>query len=158
MNELKQRGDALFEQRRWEMALENYQQYLLENPEDAEALCMVARCYLHMELFGKASEYADMAVSVSPDLGYAFYIQSYIFHLRNLEQDARRALETGLELEPSNPDFHVLMGRLHAKQADWLQAQDSADMALSFAPSHADALVLKAGALWMAPTLAGSTP
>ena len=86
-DELK-RAEILFEQKRYEQALEAYQSYLVEHPEDSHSLCMAARCFLHMELYGRASEYASAAISVSPDYSYAHYVQSYIYYARNLDEEA----------------------------------------------------------------------
>jgi tetratricopeptide (TPR) repeat protein len=147
MSKELERADALFEQERWEMALEEYLKYLAEYAEDSHALCMAARCYLQMEVYGKASEYAALAISADPTHGYAFYIQSYIFFARNLYEESKRAIQEALELEPLNPDFHVQVARLKSNASDWLGVLDAADAALQEVPHHADAQIMKASAL-----------
>lgn len=147
MSSQLERGRILYEQGRWQQALECFQEHLSHFPEDADAYCSAARCCLRLEYFGKASEYAETAIAVSPDFGYAHYIQSSIYFMRNLDEDARRAIGVALELEPTNPDFHAMLARLHAHAARWADACDAADTALGFDPSHAEALTLKAHAL-----------
>jgi len=141
------RGELLLEQGRWEQALESFQQHLLENPEDGHAFCLAARCYLGMELFGKASEYAAAAIAVTPDYSYAHYIQSYIFYSRHLYEESKKAVEVALELDPTNPDYFVQVARLRANDSDWLGTLDAADAALREAPNHADAQIIKSSAL-----------
>lgn len=147
MKEDLKRADILFEQGRWEQALEAYHAFLAEFPDDAHVMCQIARCYLKLELFGEASAYAADAGATNPDFAYAYYIQAYIFHLRNLHEDARRAIEVALSLDPMNPDFHVLAGRLKAYKNEWVEALEAADLALESNPDHADARVLKSSAL-----------
>lgn len=142
-----QRGDILFEQGRWGGALEAYEVYLAEHPDDSHALCMAARCFLRLELYGKASEYAGTAIGLTPDYAYAYYIQAFVYFSRNLPEDARSAMNTALELEPTNPSFWVLSARLLIEKVDWKGAQEAADTALGFDPQHADALIVKAGVL-----------
>lgn len=146
-NENMKRGDFLFDQGRWGGALEEYQAYLAEYPDDSHALCMAARCFLRLELYGRASEYAGQAIAMTPDYGYAYYIQAFVYFSRNLPEDARSAMNTALELEPTNPDFWVLSARLLMEKADWKGAQQAAETALGFEPQHSDALIVKAGVL-----------
>ena len=147
MSDRLMKAEALFEQGRWLQALEGYQEHLSEYPEDSHAYTMAARCLIHLKHYGKASDFVERAISVSPDFSYGYYIQSFICYLRNLDQDARRAIDTALELSPTNPDYHVMLARLHAKKAEWSAASDAADTALGFEPTHADAMVVKASAL-----------
>lgn len=147
MSEPIEQAETLFELEKWQQAAEAYLEHLAQNPEDAHALCQAARCFLHLELYGKASEYASSAIGTSPDFGYAHYIQSYVFHVRNLNEDARRSIETALALEPTNPAFHVMVARLNAKESDWQGVLDAADMALNISPHDSSAQIIKAGAL-----------
>lgn len=147
MNEQLQRAEILFEQRRWQPALEAYQEYLAEFPDDAHALCQIARCFLKLELFGEASAYAADAAAADPDYSYAYYIQAYVYHVRNLHEDARRSIEHALAIEPTNADYHVLAGRLKAHRRDWNGAVAAAETALENNPTHADAKILKSSAL-----------
>ena len=115
MKDSLQQAEALFEMGRWEQALGAFEEHLALNPEDSHALCMAARCFLNLELYGKASEYASAAIAASPDNSYAHYIQSFVFYVRNLDVDSRRAIETALELEPTNPSYHVMVSRLEVR-------------------------------------------
>lgn len=147
MSDSLQQAEALFELGRWEQALGAFEEHLAQNPEDSHALCMTARCFLNLELYGKASEYASAAIAASPDNSYAHYIQSFVFYVRNLDVDARRAIETALELEPTNPSFHVMIARLEAKGSRWAAALEAAETALQFDPHNSDAQIVRSGAL-----------
>ncbi|MFA5506887.1 MAG: tetratricopeptide repeat protein [Vulcanimicrobiota bacterium] len=147
MRDQLRKAETLFEQGRWQQALEIYQEQLAEFPEDAHSYVMAARCFVELKLFGKASEYVESAISVSPDYSYGYYCQSHIYYLRNLDQEARRAIDTALELDPTIADYHVMLARILAKKSDWKAVSERADAALGFDPTHADALVVKAEAL-----------
>ena len=147
MNESLAKADALFENGRWEQALELYQEYLSRHPEDGHCHTMAARCYLKLKLYGMASEYAQSAIAVAPEYSYGYYVQAYVYYMRNLDNDANRAIDSALELSPTNPDYHLLRARLLARKSEWQAVSDAADVALGFEPTHPDALVVKAGAL-----------
>ena len=147
MSELVNRGEILFEKGRWLQALEVFLECLAEEPEDGHVLTYVSRCYLHLESFTKATEAADSAIAVNPNDSYAHYVKAFVFFARNLDEDASRALDVALELEPTNSDYYVLLGQIKGREADWLGVQDTMDRALEFDPEHTGALIVKADAL-----------
>jgi tetratricopeptide (TPR) repeat protein len=147
MSESLEKADVLFENGRWEQALELYLEHLAQDSEDGHSYTMAARCYLKLKFYGKASEFAEAAISVAPDFSYGYYVQAVVYYLRNLDHDANRALTAALDLQPTNPDYHVLRARLLSNKREWAAVSDAADVALGFAPDHGDALIVKAGAL-----------
>lgn len=147
MKKTLQQASILFEQGRFEDALELYQNLLMENPDDVDCLCQAARCLLRLEMYGKASEYVSAAVGAAPDYAYAYYLQAHIFLSRKLPEEARRSIATALELSPTDPDYLVMLGRIESHHSDWIAVLEVADSALEASPHHLDARVLKASAL-----------
>lgn len=147
MNPILQKAELLYEQKRWEDSLRACQEYLTSDPEDASTLCLAARCCLNLELFGFASEFADKAVEAAPDSAYAYYIRGYVNYARNLDEEAHQSVDVALELDPTNPEYHILKARLYLNRSEWLRAHDTMESVLFLNPNYGPALLVKARAL-----------
>ena len=90
MNAVIERGRLFFQQGRYDLALQEFQQALAADPHDPFAHSFAALCLVEQKQYLEASEAAARAVTSGPDLPFAHYVTAHIFHQRNRTQASFR--------------------------------------------------------------------
>jgi len=137
----------LFEQERWELALENFHAALEEDPTDGVAMAYTALCLMRMERLAEATEAAQAAVTTSPDKAWPLYALACVYDERNRFQEAEKTIGQAIELEPENPGYLAFLAGLRAHRKEWKQALEIANRALELNPNHVGAAHYRAYAL-----------
>ena len=105
----------------------------------------------------QAQRYFEEALGLDPSwsrpaeaLAWAHIMQTQYQFVPSREgwQQARRAAETALRLDPASPSAHAVFGQLYALQEfDWARAETEFAVALRIDPNNIDALQLSANTL-----------
>lgn len=142
-----ERGCVLFEQRRYEPAVEQFEAALREDPDHAGAHSMLAICLQETGESKRALEEARHGVSLEPDSSYAHYVLSAIlFDQDNLEGSLETVREA-IRIDPSSADLYAIEGRIEMRLKHWQAALDAADRGLASDPEHVNCQNIRAQAL-----------
>jgi tetratricopeptide (TPR) repeat protein len=142
-----QRAYLLYDQRRYDLAEKEVGQVLLEEPNDARSLALLALCLLEQEKFTEATHRAQEAVANAPDESLSHYTLARVWIERNFLDQALAEIQTALAIDPHFPHYHVTLGLIHYRRSAWPLALAAAEAALSLKPDHADAVSLRTEAL-----------
>lgn len=108
--------------------------YLLEEPDDANALRLLALTHLELEHGALATEHAQRAVEVEPDESRSWCVlgrvQATLHELDAAEASAREAVR----VDPNDPDGFALLAMVLTQRKRWRDALAAADEGLRIDP------------------------
>ena len=142
-----ERAQHLLSMHREEEAVRELVRHLGDEPDDAQALALLALCQSDLERYREATEAARRAVAAAPELPLAHYALAYVLHDRDRSADALAAVREALRLDSGNPRYHGLESAIHADQRHWREALAAADRGLALEPDHVQCRNLRALAL-----------
>ncbi len=141
------RGLLLAEQDRHEPAVQEFQQHLLEDPNDAFTHARLAISLAHLKRYEEATHHAERAIGLAPDEAGTHFALARVLYDRNRYPEAKAAVEEALRLDPEEPVYFFLRGAMAADEHHWQQAVDDCDAGLALDPEHEGCLNLKARCL-----------
>lgn len=128
-------------------AIQELRQWLLQQPEDLEALILLVQAYINTHEYPKALETAEELLSQAPDYSIAHYFHGVTLLLAKRYADAEQALLEAVELDPWDADYFNMLGTLHNLQKHWEKALFYADQGLAIDPEHVQCLNTRTEAL-----------
>jgi tetratricopeptide (TPR) repeat protein len=147
MSQHLDRAWLLYQQSRYDMAEEQLRLALTEDPEDAHALSLLALCLSELERFPEATDAAQRAIGILPDLPFAHFALAQVFHARNRYDEALDAILEAIQLDSEVPMFFALLAAIHLAKRRWSDALQAADEGLQLDPEHVDCTNIRAIAL-----------
>jgi len=142
-----QRAQLLLAQSRPADAEQEAMRALAQQPDDPQALALLALSRLDQGQRDPALEAAQQAVGLAPDLPYFHYVHALVHHRLDHEEEAFRAAQEALRLDPADPDYHSLLASIELARRRWPAALESAEQALALNPEHVGAANLRSMAL-----------
>lgn len=131
------RAHLLYQQSRYDLAVSELHQALVEDPENVQAHTLMALCQAMSKRYDAALASARMAVGLAPDFAYAHYALSWVYDRLDRMQDAEQTINEALRLDPSNADFYGHAAALCLQKKAWQAALDRAEQGLMLDPEHA---------------------
>ena len=129
----------LIEQDRYDQAEKELGPILEQNPLDFHATYLDT--YLSIRKDPKtAGPKADHFLSLFPNADWAFYLKSYRAFQVGLNQEALKAIEEAIHIEPNDPDHWAMKSLILMNMQENQQALDAAEQALSLNAEHTQAL------------------
>ncbi|MEU9297543.1 tetratricopeptide repeat protein [Streptomyces sp. NPDC048266] len=137
------RAEALYDTGRYAQAGELVAQHLAAEPEDAEALVLLARCHHRAEDHAAALDAVDRALSAQPELLMAWLMRVQILLGLRRFPDAEASARYAVQLAPQYWGTHYALGTAlaqfgeHARTpARSVEAYEAARAAVSLAPEE----------------------
>ncbi|MCB8905385.1 MULTISPECIES: tetratricopeptide repeat protein [unclassified Streptomyces] len=137
------RAEALYDTGRFAQAGELVAQHLAGEPEDAEALVLLARCHHRAEKHQAALEAVDGALRAEPELLMAWLMRVQILLELRRFQEAETAARYSVRLAPQYWGTHYALGTALAQFAEHartpartVEAYEAARAAVSLAPEE----------------------
>ena len=95
-----ERGKLLLEQNRIKDAEKELKQALAQDPEDADAMALLANCYTILKKHKEAVSLINNAIRMRPDDPFLFYIKAHALLFSNKVRAAEEASDQALQLHP----------------------------------------------------------
>jgi predicted Zn-dependent protease len=130
-----QRAMVLMEQSRHDLAERELVAAVAESPNDAMVHGTLALCLAERDAFDRATEHADLAVHLAPELPYAHYARAVVLGRRNRPDEAEAAIAEALRLEPYDADYYAVLAQARLAQRRWADALSAAEEGLQATPS-----------------------
>ncbi|HET6592661.1 MAG TPA: sulfotransferase [Xanthomonadales bacterium] len=124
---------------RWAEAEQLYRDLLRNNPNDVNALRLLAGCSLHAGRSREAERLLNRAVAQAPDYVEARLDLGRVFRDQHRLEDAITQFEKAAELEPGNYQGHYLLASVLAPAARTYDAIEAYRKVLEVRPLHAGA-------------------
>lgn len=130
---------------RLEEAEQRYREWLAFNPDDPEALHLLAILRRQREDLAEALDLARRAVDVVPDkANYQLTLAGLLLHARQF-QAAREGFGTALRLNPNLPGAALGIAQVALLQGDLAGVHEALSRAERIAPEHPQLIAQKAG-------------
>ncbi len=150
MNQHFKRAQVLYEQNRLKEAEKELNAALSVQPEDFQAHNLMTFVLADQKRKEEALESAERTIQIVPDWDFAWYSYAYahwIQEKRGASEKAMDAINQAIRLEPEKADYYHLKGEIKFGKANWDEALEMAEMALSLESDHVGALNLRAKSL-----------
>lgn len=122
MNEALARGTLLYDQKRYDRAAREFQEALVEAPDDGTAHAFLALCLLHQRQPDAAAVEAGRAIECDPDDDFVHYVASHVWKARHKHDEAMKSIHTALELSPGNAHYHGTAALFLTDRQEWEKA------------------------------------
>ena len=139
-----ERGNILYQQRRYSEAEKEYFKILADNPNNPFALAMLAQCYLETNRKKEALDFAEKAVGNATETPTIYYILARCQFYNKLIDKAFASIQTGQQLDPGNADFFLLKSEIAFYQENWELALKEAEHGLELDPEDVVLINLRA--------------
>lgn len=136
-----------FRQNRFEEAEKELYQVLGQQPNDVEALSLLARCQVKLDKNEAALATIRQALALSPDDDQMIFQHARVLYLIDRSEEAVEQIEAAIRINPAEAIYFGLLAdlKLHMKKYD--EALAYADQGLNLDPEDAYCLNTRASAL-----------
>lgn len=142
-----QRGKLLLEQNRVSEAVKELELALADNPQDSDAMALLANCFTIQKKHKEAVQMINNAIRIRPDDAFLFYIKAHALLFSNEVRAAESATDQALQLYPFFAEIYEIKALIafHDEQPE--QALEFANKGLSIDSENVDLVNIRAQAL-----------
>jgi tetratricopeptide (TPR) repeat protein len=147
INTLLERADLLLQQGRHKDAEEYIKQVLEQEPENDEALALLARSYINSGKSDEAIETINRAIVIEPNNSFYFYLLAFAYYRKDTNGVAISNLNKAIELNPYYAEYFGLLSLIHIEEKDFELALEKANEGLALNARNITCLNARATAL-----------
>ena len=137
------RAQLLYEQCRYNLAIQELQQALAIQPDNASCHRLLALCLSQQRHYPAAIVEIDQAIHLSPNYAGAYYIKAGILRDQGKLTSAREAVSEALRLDPKDTDYHARLAAIQYDQDQIKAALVSAEQGLQLNAEHPGCMNLR---------------
>ncbi len=141
------RGNVLYNQGRYDLAVAEFRRVLSEEPDNTFAHAFLALCLNQSGDKEGSIREADEAVRLAPDAAFCHYVRGHALLAADRSREAEEAAREAIGLDPGDADYRGLMARVELDRDRWAEALEAADAGLALDPTHSVCLNLRGMAL-----------
>jgi tetratricopeptide (TPR) repeat protein len=142
-----QRATLLFQQQRWDLAIQELRGLLALEPDRAVAHALLALALAQTDALDEALSEAQQAIGLDPELAFAHRALAAVLFQRDEHEPAAAAIHQAIELDPDEADHRGMLAQIRCAQRRWQDALVAADEGLALDPHDVDCLTLRSLAL-----------
>jgi len=142
-----ERGAALFEQGRWDLAERSLRQHLAGQPDDGQGHALLALALLNQGRAKEAEREAEAALKAIPSEPIAHIAMGGALRDLGRHDAAVRHAQEAIALDPSTVEGHRLLASVRFGQRRWSEALDATTEGLALDPDDAGLQALRARTL-----------
>jgi tetratricopeptide (TPR) repeat protein len=120
---------------------------LAAQPENPQALAVLALSRIEQDKRELALDAARDAIGLAPDSPYLHYVHAHVLHRMDRADEAFRSVQEALRLDPTDPDYFALLASIELSRRRWPAALEASEQALALNAEHVGATNLRAMAL-----------
>jgi tetratricopeptide (TPR) repeat protein len=139
--------DILIQQNKYKDAEKFLADILRDDPNDVEALNILAEIYLQQNNYEKANAIIENAIGINPDNPNLFYTKSKIAVEENKLKEAEVHINQAIELYPYDADYFAFLAYIKLSQKKFNEALEKANNALEIDAENLLALNTRSTAL-----------
>jgi Tfp pilus assembly protein PilF len=134
------RAELLVDQGRWAEAERSLREALVQEPNDAEALFLLAACQYRMDGREKdALGTIERAIAVEPAESSLHALRAMILGYLRKPAEAHASARQAIELDPQSTYAWMAQAQVYMNESKWKEAEESARTALAIDPEHDEA-------------------
>lgn len=147
MSACLERAVILIEQSRYELADRELRHQLAIDPNNPYTHALLSICLVERQQDREATEEAELAVSLAPDLSDTHYTLAKVLYIQSQFDKAKIAVGEAIRLESEVAEYFGLLSAIDLALGDRVAALSGAEQGLSIEPDHLFCLNLRAMAL-----------
>ena len=124
----------LLQQDNYTKAVEFARLALQENPQDADALTVLALALSSLEQKKEALQAARDAVGLAPDAPYTYLVLASVAHDQDDLKTALEAGETCIEMDPDEASAYGIVASVHSRRSNFKKAYEMSRQGLELDP------------------------
>jgi len=136
INSRLNQAQILLQQGRYTEAEKLLKEVLVNDPNDANILALLAEAYLPQGKLESANQVIDSAISMAPDWAPLFFIKARIVLQQDKYDECEQYLKQALQLDPTDADCYALWASVKLSRKQYKEALQLADQALEFDSEH----------------------
>ena len=144
---LLERADLLLEQGRYKDAEGYIKQVLEQEPENDEALALLARSYINSGKIDEGIQAINRAIAIDPNNSFYFYLLAFGYYRKDMNTAAINTLHKAIELNPYYAEYFGLLSLIHIEERDFELALEKANEGLALNARNITCLNARATAL-----------
>jgi Tfp pilus assembly protein PilF len=144
---LLERAELLLEQGRHKDAEGYIKQVLEQEPENDEALSLLARSYINAGRIDEGIETINRAIAIEPNNSFYFYLLAFGHYRKDLNSAAITNLHKAIELNPYFAEYFGLLSLIHIEEREFELALEKANEGLALNAKNITCLNARATAL-----------
>src|SRR5690606_12675867 len=113
---------------------------LREESNNIHFLILSAELSLLQDKIDKAKQIVDIAIGLSPDFHYLFYLKSRIAIQEDNFNDAEKHILQAIELDPYVADYFALLANIKLVRKQFSEALETANLSLEIDAENLEAL------------------
>jgi Flp pilus assembly protein TadD len=142
-----ERGMALLQQQRHDLAEQEFRAALAEDPDHARAHAYLATCLIARERNADALREAEEAVRLDPADSFLHYVRARALLSNHRNDEAVTAVNEAIAIDPQIAPYHGLLGATLLEKGRKREALEAANEGLAYDPTHGHCLNVRAMAL-----------
>src|SRR6266853_2065513 len=131
-------GEKYFKSRRFKEAVEQFQEYIWLNPNDAAGHHSLGMAYCELGDFAQAVDPFLRALRLGPEFAEVYHSLGLVYSKLEQHEKAVRAFQDAIRLEPDSADNHCRLATSYLQLQRPAEAIQSAKEALRLKPDSAD--------------------
>lgn len=147
-NHLFERASQLVELGRYQEAEKYVLDILAAEPENTQALIMLAICKSNLKQADQAISIIRQVLAKSPDDEYVLYLYALFLLEKEEYKESEKFIKSAIAFNPQNADFFGLLANINLQQKDWQYALDNANKGLAIDPENLTCLNIRSTALF----------
>ena len=141
------RANLLLEQGRAKDAEKQIKLVLEQEPENDNALAILARCYFNSDQPDKGIEVIQQAIRIDPEESYYYHLLGFGFYRKDMNLPAETNLMKSIELFPYNPECFGLLAIVYFDDKRYEESLNKANEGLAIDAENITCLNIRARAL-----------
>ena len=144
---LLERGDILMDQGRFKDAEKMIKQALEKEPDNADALALMGRCYMNNKQIDEGIRIVSRALAIDPNNSFFFYLLGFGYYHKDENLIAETNLNKAIEIDPLNAEYFGLLSLVLIDQKHFERALDTSNSGLALDPNNITCLNARSIAL-----------
>lgn len=135
------RAETLYTQKKYKLAIESYREALKEDPEDLEALRMLAMSLSLNQQDRDALREINEALRRAPADAEVIFTAGLIYYNANDHKKGEKLIKEALGKNPNNALAHLILSYIAEGKENWKLMREEAGKALELKPNYEEALI-----------------
>ncbi len=147
INLLLERAQLLLQQGRVNDAEKNIKDVLQQDPENDEALSLLAKCCYERNDYDQGIEIIQRAIGLDPENSYYFYLLAFGYYRKDYGFAAIDNLNKAISLNPYSAEYYGMLAFVLLEEKEFEKALEKANEGLAIEPENVTCLNARARAL-----------